>query len=389
MGRSSSLTRRTRIGALAAPIAVACALTLAACGDDDSSSGSSASAKSASGDFTAASLQKAKAGVAPFLGQPSPIPVKEPLAKQPPAGATVVFVSCASPECQQFVPGLKAAAAAVGVGFKVITAGTSAQGVNSAFASAAQLKPLAIIDPALDPSLWRQAAKTLKAQGTPVVGHSVVEPPGDHFAATVLGAPALQKWARIQADYVYTKTGNKTEAVYLNTPEFAVFGAMGTAFKEELTSLCADCAPDILNIPAAELGAKAPARIVSYLQAHPDVNWVVTSAPSQVFGLPPALKAAGITKVKLMSDGGLSKNYEYIKAGQAEADISVDYIQDTWQMMDAAVRVGIGQKIPDDVQGAAPSQQILEQKDITFDTSKPWLALPDYQEQYKKLWGKQ
>jgi ribose transport system substrate-binding protein len=386
--------RRVRLGATVVPIAAACALALSACGDsksggDSATAAGSSAGGSSSGDFTASSLQKAKAGVAPFLGHPSPIPVTEPLAKQPPPGSTIVFVSCASPECQQFVPGLQSAADALGVKFKTITAGTSAQGVNSAFASAAQLKPLAVIDPALDPSLWRQAAKTLKAQGTPVVGHSVVEPPGNNFAATVLGAPALQKWARIQADYVYTKSGNKTKAVYLNTPEFAVFGAMGTSFKQELSSLCSACAPDILNIPAAELGAKAPARIVSYLQAHPDVNWVVTSAPSQVFGLPPALKAAGISDVKLMSDGGLSKNYEYIKAGQAEADISVDYIQDTWQMVDAAARVGTGQKISDAAQGAAPSQQILEQKDITFDTSKPWLALPDYQDQYKKLWGKQ
>jgi ribose transport system substrate-binding protein len=387
MGHSGSGWRRARFGMAACAIAAACATS--ACGGSSSTSTStSSSSKSASdGTFTASSLAKAKAAVAPYL-KASPIPVNQPLTKQPPPGSKVVFVSCKSPECQQFVPGLKAAAAAAGVQFEQVLAGTSAQDVNSAFESAAQMKPLAIIDPALDPSLWRQAAKHLKAQGTPVVGHAVVEPPGNNFAATVMGPEALQNWGRVQADYVYTRTGDKSKAVYLNTPEFAIFGPMATAFKGELSSLCPACDPQVLNIPAASLGTTASAKIVSYLQAHPDVKWVVTSAPSQVFGLPPALKAAGL-KANIMSDGGLPQNYQYIKAGQQDADISVDYGQDTWLMMDRALRAGLGEKISPDHQGLMASQQILTPKDMTFDLSKGWTAHPDYQTYFKNLWKPQ
>ena len=384
MGRSGSLLRRARVIATALPVATACVVALSAC--TASSSSEDAASAIGPGDFTPSSLAKAQAGVQPYL-KPSPIPVTEPLAKQPAPGAKVAFISCGSPECQQFIPGLQAAAPALGVDLAIIPAGTAAPGINSAFDSAAQMKPLAVIDPALDPSLWRQAAKTLKAQGIPVVGHSVVEAAGDNFASTVLGASALKEWARIEADYVYTRSGNKTTAVYLNTPEFAVFGPMGSAFRQELTSLCPTCDPQILNIPGAELGTKSTARIVAYLQAHPDVNWVVASAPSQVFGLPQDLQAAGLN-VRIMSDGGMPKNYEYIKAGQQEADLSVDYVQDTWQMMDVAARVGTGQKVNPQAEGSAPSHQILTAENLTFDISKPWVAIPDYQEYYKKLWGR-
>jgi ribose transport system substrate-binding protein len=385
MGHSGIGWRRARFGMAAWAIAAACATTLSACGGNSSDNSAGSSSKSSSGGaYTASSLAKAKAAVAPYL-KPSPIPVKQPLSKQPPPGSKVVFVSCKSPECQQFVPGLKAAAAAAGVQFEQVLAGTSAQDVNSAFESAAQMKPLAIIDPALDPSLWRQASKHLKVQGTPVVGHAVVEPAGDNFAATVMGPAALQKWGRLQADFVYTRTGNKSRAVYLNTPEFAIFGPMATSFKSELSSLCSSCDPQILNIPAASLGTTASSKIVSYLQAHPDIKWVVTSAPSQVFGLPPALKAAGL-KVHIMSDGGLPQNYQYIKAGQQDADISVDYGQDTWLMMDRALRAGTGEKIAPDQQGLTASQQILTANEMNFDLAKGWTAFPDYQSYFKKLW---
>ena len=391
MGYTGSVWRRLRMGAVVSLMVVACAGTLAACGSSDNDSNSTTASGASTGsatqaDGSQASMAKAQNAIKPYL-EPSPIPVDEPLAKKPPAGSKVVFISCKSPECQQFIPGLKAAAAAAGVELETILAGTSAQDVNSAFQSAAQMKPLAIIDPALDPSLWRQASKQLQAQGTPVIGHAVIEPEGEkNFAGIVMSKEALQDWGRIQANFVYSQTGDKTRAVYLNTPEFKIFGPMAEAFTTELSSLCPSCKPDVLDIPAADLGTKAPSRIVSYLQAHPDVNWVVTSAPSQVFGLPPALKAAGL-KVNIMSDGGLPQNYEYIKSGDQVADLSVDYNQETWLMMDQALRAGTGQEISPKEFGATASQQILTKDDMTFDTSKGWTAFPDYQETFKKLWG--
>jgi ribose transport system substrate-binding protein len=391
MVHTGSVWRRARMGVLVPIATVACAATLAACGSSDSDTASTpasggTSTGAAQADGSQASMEKAQAGIEPFL-EPSPIPVDEPLTKKPPAGSKVVFISCKSPECQQFIPGLKAAAAAAGVELETILAGTSAQDVNSAFQSAAQMKPLAIIDPALDPSLWRQASKQLQAQGTPVIGHAVIEPEGEkNFAGIVMSEEALEQWGRIQADFVYTKTGDDTKAVALNTPEFKIFKPMADAFTAELESLCPSCEPEVLDIPAAELGTKAPSRIVSYLQAHPDVNWVVTSAPSQVFGLPPALKAAGL-KVNIMSDGGLPQNYEYIKSGDQVADLSLDYNQETWLMMDQALRAGTGQEISPEEFGATASQQIITKEDVTFDPAQGWTAFPDYQETFKKLWN--
>jgi ribose transport system substrate-binding protein len=331
-------------------------------------------------------LARAQAALRPYL-KPTPIPVNQPLAKQPPPGSKVVFVNCGSPECQTFVPGLKAAAAAAGVQLAQVVSGTSAQGVNSAFEAAAQMKPLAVIDPALDPSLWRQAAQQLQAQGTPVVGHAVAESPGGIFPGTIMSAGSLERTARIQADYVYTREGNKTDAVYLSTLEFALFRGMGAAFVAELKSLCPSCKAQVLEIPASTLGTTAPQRIVSFLQANPGVNWVAAGLPSHVFGLPPALKAAGL-HVHIITEAGLPENYTYIKQGGQDADIAFDYGQDSWLMMDEALRLGIHQSISPTEQGAITSQEVLTAKNLTFDISKPWVAFPNYETYFTKLWGK-
>jgi ribose transport system substrate-binding protein len=346
-----------------------------------------AGAYAASSIYSKDGLAKAKAGIKPYL-KPTPIPVKERLAKRPPKGSKVVFINCGTPECQTFVPGLKAAAKALSVKFVSVVSGTSAQGIESAFESAAQLKPLAIIDPAFDRSLWRQADKQLQKQGIPVVGHAVAQRAGEGgtYAGTIMSPQSLDRTARIQADYVYTRTGNKTNAVYLNTLEFAVARNNKTAFINELKRVCPSCKSDALSVPAATLGTTAPAAIVSYLQAHPKVNWVVGGLPSQVFGLPPALKAAGL-KVHIITEAGLPQNFRYMKDGVQDADIGFDYGQDTWLMMDVAARVGTHQKISPREQGAMTSQQILTRKQMTFDVSKPWVAIPTYQAYFKKLWG--
>ena len=56
--------------------------------------------------------------------------------------------------------------------------------------------------------------------------------------------------------------------------------------------------------------------IVSYLRAHPEVNYVALSYDGVGVGLPAALKAAGLAdKVKIIGEAPTATNVSYVEAG--------------------------------------------------------------------------
>ena len=375
-------------------IAASLCIAVAACGSSSSSSSSSTSASNAgattssasgaSSQFTPASLTEAKAGIAPFLGQGSPFPLNQPLGFKAPTGKTYVFMNCGNPECEEYIPGVEAAAKALGWNVKVLAAGLTPQTVASAFDAAVQLHPAGILDPGLDPILFKPALAKLNAAHIPVIAIAIEEGLGNGITGELANIPAIINVGKEMADYVYTQEGNKTNTVFVDIPEIQLSLSMAQGFVDQLHHLCPSCSATTLPEPASTIGSTLPSREVSYLQQHPNINWLVNFSGGLFIGVPQALKAADI-KVKTLDQSGGPVNMQYLKQGLQTADLATDNSEWGWFGADMIMRADHG-GIPASMEGEAPPQRLLTQSDITFNPSNGWIY-PGYQATFEHLWG--
>jgi len=102
-------------------------------------------------------------------------------------------------------------------------------------------------------------------------------------------------------------------------------------------------------------------------------------------GLPAALKAAGLSPTTIgyaPTPGSLQD----IEDGKITAGLGVDFPVALWMAVDVAARLVLGEALtPGEQAGSAP-EQLLEQKDITFDPSKGWTGYPAFAQKSAALW---
>lgn len=354
-------------------------VALVACGgDDEGNNGEGPSADPQS-------LERAERAIAPFMEEPSPIPVTEPLERRP-TGAEVIFAHCGRPECTAILDGMKPAAKLLGIELSEVAAGDTAGEIRGAFSSVVQREPDAVIIPALDPALFPQQMDALHRAGVPAIAIGLPEPLHPGIVTQVGSAEEVAKTGRLLADYVYVQEGNESDVVFFAVPEFRFGQPMSQGFTEEFEELCPSCEVDIVEIPAHTIGSTAPSRVVAYLQRNPQRNWAVFQFGSVTTGVPQALKTAGID-VKILEQAAGPQNLQDLKAGLEEATLNRDLVLQGWIIVDMAARAITGQPIPEEEDGALPPGQFLTQEDITFDLEQGWISHPDFREHFQELWG--
>lgn len=340
--------------------------------------------------FNAKSLAAAEQIIKPYFNHPSPFPVTQPLRKKLKPGSTFVFMDCGTPVCALFKELLAPATKALGVNFKVIEAGTAASTVGAAYDTAAQLKPAAILSSALDPELWLGALKTIKAEKIPVVTSGLIN--GQDWGLTtypntvVYGNQVSSLSGKIQAAYIYATYGDKANVEYNWVPELSFEALFKNAFVSEMKSLCPTCVVRTLEIPASALGTTSPQLIVSDLQAHPGTNVVAGANSEQLVGLPAALKAAGLS-VHIIGSAGTAVNFQYVKAGEEQAEVAVSYPVLIWMLVDAAARAATGEAVPSLEAQGYPPEEIVTAKDVnSADTTQGYVGYADFAQRLTALW---
>jgi ribose transport system substrate-binding protein len=185
---------------------------------------------------------------------------------------------------------------------------------------------------------------------------------------------------------VVSDSGGKANAVYVNISAFRILAKVGETFQDGMKKYCSSCTVGNLDIPLTSLGKDAPDRIVSYLRAHPKVNYIALSVSDALgAGLPAALKAAGLSdKVKIVGQGGGSQNFSDLKAGAIEALVPTDTYAYDYLMIDALARQWAG--VPLETTG--PQFWLVKKDTAPADTSKPFPLVTDTDAQFTKLWGK-
>jgi ribose transport system substrate-binding protein len=372
----------------------ACAIALAACGSSSSSSSSETSSggeTSSSGESGgSANVAAAEKAIAPYIGQPSPFPVDEPLKEPLPPDTKMIYMQCGSPICQIQWPLFEAAGKALGVEMTRIKAGSQAQEVANGFDTAVAENPDAVLIPAIEPSLYRSQLEQLQSNGVAVFMSGVVDPKEYGVESFNFARASIEVTGKLMAAKAVAEKGDEANIVYYEVPELSFIPVQREAFEKELENLCPNCAARYVQIPLSTIGNTAPNRMVSDLQQNPDTNIAVFSSNEMSEGLPPALKTAGIEGLITFGFGSTPANLQNIREGEESGALEIDLPVDVWSGVDIAARSILGQELsPAEKTGIppVPDFQFLEPKDITFDPTNGWTGYPDYEERFKELWS--
>ncbi|GGF29343.1 hypothetical protein GCM10011399_23110 [Subtercola lobariae] len=311
----------------------------------------------------------------------------DPLPTVPfPSGKTFVFLQCSTPVCAQVAKAFTAAVTALGATPTIVSAGATAQTAQAAASSVIALKPDAVIISGNDPALYGGALQTLSAAGTKVVSIQVNKDVSQYgITFNYLGTDLSAQNGKVLADWVIANKGADANVVLYTLPVLDLSAHVQQAFTDEMTANCPSCTVRSVPIDVATIGTTAPRTIVTDLQANPDTNTAVFVSYQTATGLPAALTAAGLspTTVGFAPTAG---NLQDIKDGKLTAGLAIDFPVSIWTAVDAAARlVEGGQPVAGETSGEVP-EQILEQKDITFDPTQGWSGYPDYASKFTTLW---
>lgn len=362
-------------------------VTLAACGDDsdsDSGSDSDSSADSTTGADTAAAAE----AVAPYTGEPTAFPVDEPLEKRPPAGTTIAYLQCATPFCAVFSQQLAPAAKEMGVELKVVKAGASAGDLQGAMDSIISLRPDAVIVPAVEDQIGTQLQE-LEEMGIPTAAGGVMDGEKHGIDIAFQDADVADEVGRALAGWAVQTKGDDTDVVFYTTPELSFSAVVKQGFEAEMESLCPDCPVRSADVPVAEIGNKAPARVVSDLQAHPDTNVAVFGSSEAAAGLPAQLQVAGLLdKVAVSGYGASPSNLQDIQAGKMAGSMAIDTTVMMWSMIDGLSRLITDQPITEGEEAGVAPMQLVEQQDLEGEEVEAgFVAYPDVAERFAELWS--
>jgi len=381
-----SVTRRWS-SCISLTSAVVAGLALTACGNSGSDGGSATASAGASAGSGEAGVKAATEAIKPLESAPSPIPAEEPL-KTLPEGKKFVYVQCSVPECAYVGKFTMEAAKELGADLTIIKAGADAESIGQAFESAIAMKPDVVLENAIDPSLWTDQRAKLAELGIPVVAQTTPVEAGDGIDFALIGPSAWTRVGEMMADWVVSKSDGHAKTVLFWPPQLPVFKFFAESFEQQMKKNCPACEVELVTVPATEIGTpRLPNRVVSYLQANPDVEYVTMAFGSMAIGLPQALAAGGMNDVKVISNSGGPTNFQYIKNGQQTMDLAMDLGVQAWLGADAAARLATGQAITDP--NPLPPIQFLTEENLTFDPSQLFTAFPDYQEHFEELWGTQ
>jgi ribose transport system substrate-binding protein len=364
---------------------VAAMAALAACGSDSNSS--AASATGGGGDAPANSgVAAAKKVYDQYTQRPTSIGITKPVGKAIPSGKQIVYIACGLPACQTLAKAFTGGAQVLGWNVKTLNAGATPTDIQAAWAQAVREKPDAVVSSGTSRQVFEKQLTQLKSMNIPVVECCVTDPAENGLNLVLDNNAFSSAIPKIEAAWVTTQSNGKADTVYVNFPAFPIIAANKQYFIKYYNQWCKGCGLDQLDLPLEALGKDAPQRVVSYLRSHPKVGYIVMSTDSATLGLPAALKSAGLAnKVKIIGNTSTVQNLQYIATGQEQATIPFHSYEAMWTEVDGLARIFTGQSVePDNV----PLPYMLVTKDNLVSSDSDFPLVADYQEQFKKLWGK-
>ena len=270
------------------------------------------------------------------------------LTKPAPTGKTVEIITCAVPLCALYTKGATDAAQALGWKTKTIVAPFTPEGFKETWDTVLQDKPDAVVMAAVAPTASVIAqVKQASDEGIVVVGYGLdVQAGGSSpFTFATTSTAALQSAGRAQALTIVNDAKGPANALLLIDPaenNVKLQAAEDQSVLESVGSTVAE-----LNVNSADIGKNVPTEIVTYLQAHPNVQYVVLPNDDFLPGVPQALKSASLNKVKLIGEAANTTSVGLLQNGQLFSSSVHPVVENGWYLVDAIARKMVGDPITD------------------------------------------
>lgn len=385
MVRIGNQTQRSRLSAAAVASGAVAALLLTACS-------SAAPAASQGGQPTATAtspgLAAAEQAVAAYSRPPAALGVTQPLPAAPPKGKTVVFLQCEVQQCIYGGDGFRAAAAAVGWTVKTLPwVSTNPATLVSALQQALTLrpKPYAVSLSGLPQVIWASEEAAYAKAGVLMVPWSIGPVTTNATViANILAPQDSELQGKLLADWFIADSKGKGNVLQQDIPQYPTIGEVGSGFRDEVAGRCPGCKVTTLDVTGTEVAANGvTSAIVSALQRNPSIGYVAASDIALAPGLPAALKAAGLTDVKILGGAATPIDEQNVRDGTEAAVMQNDLVYCGWQIMDVLLRHEAGMTFTVD-DGGMP-QQILTKATIGPATDSA-LVPAGYPALFQKLW---
>jgi ABC-type sugar transport system substrate-binding protein len=371
--------RYRRVAGLAA-VAATLAVAAAGCGSSSTSTTSSSSSKNVS----SSTVSQAQAVLAQGSKRPTAITVTTPIGKPIPTGKKIVFISCGASQCQLQGKIVAEAASHLGWTSKTIATDGSPPQIQAAFTTALRTGADAVIINATTRDAIASQLAQAKAKGVAFLGCCSTDTVGNGYLYNTSTPQQNGTIGKYLAAAIVADSKGKANTLYVDIPAFTILGSLGQTLQQDYKTYCPTCSYAKIDVALPQL-ASAPNTIVSYLRSHPDVNYVALSVADALgTGLPAALKAAGLTKVKIVGQGGDPTAFQGLTQGQVLALVPFDYYDVDYQMVDALARHFAG--VP--VLQTPPPRWLLTKDNLPSDFTKLFPNVESYQSQFLKLWGK-
>jgi ribose transport system substrate-binding protein len=398
--------RQSSVRLLAVGAVAAAAVAAGGCGSSSSSGGSTSAAGSSSSSSAAAATTSATAAttsatastssgvaqaqqiVASAEVRPTKISATEQITTAIPKGKKIVYIGCGNSDCSIQANLLKAAGAKLGWTVDFINTDGSPQGEQSAFSTAINQKPNAIILNAETPALFSSLIKRANAAGIQFVTCCSTATAGGS-SGVLYNVSTPQQDPPIGDDlaaYAVASEKGKATTLYVDVSAFQILSALNTSFKAELAKLCPSCGYNYLDISEANIGTPAmTSEIVSAARAH-HVNVIALSLMSLMApGLHAALVAAGLPNVEIEGQSPGPADYTAMKAGTENAGFPFDYLTVDYLMLNSLVDKWTGKPVVE----TPPPLWLITSKQVTPALEKQATPeiIPGYQQQFYTLWG--
>ena len=382
---------------LAAVLSLAC-VGVAACsssgGSSSSNSQASAQATTSASTSSNANSQALSSILAPVANEPTSVGVTTPLSKPAPKGIKVVGLDDGIVDENLYYQGMAAAANSLGWSFSkqsindsnpqtVISAATSA--INAGAKAVVMVSELqSTIDKVLPLAVQHHAVILDTISSNSAHPGQILASTEDHefstqgryvIAAILQQANASGQVAHIGETFI---------------PQFATgLVPEENGAKQVLAQYCPKCTMDRINVSYEDVTNGAYVQdIASYLQTHPDINYLFATNAFFVNGLVPALKQAGIPIPKIVGTEPTAANFSALKTGAAQEWFYVPQQVLGWVWTDELARYFTGDNYniwnttAFDPQWLMTAQNVQQVPNVN-DLNPP----ANYQAQFEKLWG--
>lgn len=374
-------------------IVLSAAVLLAACGSSSSSStGSEEASTEAAEEGT--TTEAVEIVPQPPTSPPTEFPVTEPIKTTPPAKQSVIWLACELETCQgDLSNGYRDAAAALGWEFEQINYNPlkASAGVQEAL----NKNPDAIFITGINPAYFEAQAKEAIKKEIPIFNGFATEEPEPKKNGTYynyLNAQGYGAEAKQLASWIINDSGGNANILTVFIPEYPILQAEVKALEEQVAE-CPECTIDKLPVTVEDVGAgKVAAKVVAYLQQHPEVDYIEFTFGDLLTGVEAAMKAAGLEKQAKFT--GVQSNPTILKEiteGKIAAWTAQPGQFEGWISVDAAIRTFQGLPLTKYEQSGEIPTWVIDSKQeaerVLEEGGTEWSGPEGFKEKFEELWG--